>query len=377
MQSLHFLKVLGSGAMGSVYLAEMVSGHNFRRQIAVKIIKNEAQEAAPFISRMRDEARLLGLLQDDEILQVINLVQVQGRDAILMEYVEGTDLARIMSSGLNISPKAIATLGAISAGVLHRAHTAVDPRTRLPLNVVHRDIKPANIMVTKNGGVKICDFGVAKARFEGQESRTSPDQILGTLQYMSPEYLRTGEISPAADVLALGLTIVEMLTGNRFGRPRLKKIEHEETVERLFASTRLPNNLINILKQCLDWNPQRRPNAARLEDELYNIADSLPGLSLRRWAAKVIPQLETTITKEADTLGLLGQTITMTEHAFVLERTLDTPPGSELLPTTSMSLSRNSSALEESAPKSQNYDRLVGVGMGLLLFILTLPLYLM
>ena len=120
MQSLHFLKVLGAGAMGSVYLAEMVSGHNFRRQIAVKIIKNEAQDAAPFISRMRDEARLLGLLQDDEILQVLNLVHIKGRDAILMEYVEGVDLAKIAGNNISISPKAITTLGAISAGVLHK-----------------------------------------------------------------------------------------------------------------------------------------------------------------------------------------------------------------------------------------------------------------
>ena len=377
MQSLHFLKVLGSGAMGSVYLAEMVSGHNFRRQIAVKIIKNDAQEAAPFISRMRDEARLLGLLQDDEILQVLNLVHIQGRDAILMEYVEGTDLAKVASSNVTISQKAIATLGAISAGVLHRAHTAVDPRTRLPLNVVHRDIKPANIMVTKNGGVKICDFGVAKARFEGQESHTSPDQILGTLQYMSPEYLRTGEISPAADVLALGLTIVELLTGNKFGRPKLKKTEHDSSVERLFATSKLPNNLITILKQCLDWNPQRRPNAARLEDELYNVADSLSGLSLRRWASKVIPPLEITTHNREDKLNLLGQTITMTEHAFAMENTLDEPPNNNLLSPSSLSLSRETHQGSEINQNEQNYDTIIGLGLGLVLFLLTAPLYLL
>jgi serine/threonine-protein kinase len=377
VQSLHFLKVLGAGAMGSVYLAEMVSGHNFRRQIAVKIIKNEAQDAAPFISRMRDEARLLGLLQDDEILQVLNLVHIQGRDAILMEYVEGTDLAKIAGNNISISPKAIATLGAISAGVLHRAHTAVDPRTRLPLNVVHRDIKPANIMITKNGGVKICDFGVAKARFEGQESRTSPDQILGTLQYMSPEYLRTGEISPAADVLALGLTIVELLSGHKFGRPKLKKMEHEQVIEKLFASSRLPNNLTTILKQCLAWDPQHRPSAARLEDELYNVAESLPGLSLRRWAAKVVPQLEHSQASGVDQLNLLGQTITMTEHAFTMENTLDVPPNNDILSPSSMSLSKSPAQEDESTPNAKNYDTLIGVGLGIVLFLFTLPLYLL
>ncbi len=376
MQSLHFIKVLGTGAMGSVYLAEMASGQNFRRQIAVKVMKTEEADASPFISRMRDEARLLGLLQDDEILQVINLVSIQGRDAILMEYVEGEDLSKIASSDIPLSPKAITTIGAITAGVLHRAHTAVDPRTRLPLNVVHRDIKPANIMITKNGGVKVCDFGVAKAHFEGQESRTSPDQILGTLHYMSPEYLRTGEISPAADILALGITIIELLSGKKFGRPKLKRTEHEDAVQKLLQAARLPSRLNNILRQCLDWNPNHRPSAAKLEDELYNAADSLPGLSLRRWAAQAIPQLEHSNGPKSDPLQLLGQTITMTEQAFILDAssTLDTPIQSEPVQS-SLKEPVEQTFSEDAHQNTDNYVILMGVGLGLILYLLTFPLH--
>ncbi len=374
MQSIHFMKVLGSGAMGSVYLAEMVSGHNFRRQIAVKVIKSEMQDSAPFITRMRDEARLLGLLQDDEILQVLNLVNIQGRDAILMEYVEGADLAKIAKHNVPISPKAMATIGAITAGVLHRAHTAVDPRTRLPLNVVHRDIKPANIMITKNGGVKICDFGVAKARFEGQESRTSPDQILGTLHYMSPEYLRTGEISPAADILALGISLVELLTGNQFGRPKLKKVDHENSVQKLLRSSNLPAKLISILRQCLHWNPQHRPSAAKLEDELYNIAESLPGLSLRRWAAKSIPYIESTTQNSSDPLGLVGNTITMKEQAMVIDSSLDTHPSQSNL-TVSREIGTNINLIVEKQTEFEKYDILFGLVIGVLAFAVTAPFY--
>lgn len=378
MQSLHFIKVLGTGAMGSVYLAEMASGQNFRRQIAVKVMKSEEADS-PFITRMRDEARLMGLLQDDEILQVINLVNIQGRDAILMEYVEGEDLSTIASSDLPISPKALATIGAITSGVLHRAHTAVDPRTRLPLNVVHRDIKPANIMVTKNGGVKVCDFGVAKARFEGQESRTSPDQVLGTLHYMSPEYLRTGEISPAADILALGISLIEMMSGKKFGRPRLKRSEHEDSVVRLLQTTRFPPNLQSILKQCLAWNPNSRPSAARLEDELYNIAESLSGLSLRRWAAKTIPQLKQNTGPQIDPLRLLGQTIQMNEQSFILDSntTLDTPAPVDEPEYTHPSSITNINVQQDSAPDFGKYAILMGIGMGMLLYLLTLPIYLL
>ena len=365
--------------MGSVYLAEMASGQNFRRQIAVKIIKSDGLDSTPFISRMRDEARLLGLLQDDEILQVINLINIQGRDAILMEYVDGTDLAHIAESTLPLSPKAIATIGAITAGVLHRAHTAVDPRTRLPLNVVHRDIKPANIMITKNGGVKVCDFGVAKARFEGQESRTSPDQILGTLHYMSPEYLRTGEISPAADILALGISLIELLSGKKFGRPKLKRNEHEASVEKLLQSARFPPKLQALLKQCLDWNPQSRPSAARLEDELYNIAESLPGLSLRRWAAQTLPQMESLEAQE-DPLQLVGQTISVGEQAFILDSnaSVDAPVERPNRPQTiSTQLSTITSQTEENQTNHRKRAILMGVGIGLLAFVLSLPLYML
>ena len=376
MQSLHFIKVLGSGAMGSVYLAEMVSGQNFRRQIAVKVIKSEEAASSPFITRMRDEARLLGLLQDDEILQVINLVNIQGRDAILMEYVDGEDLSKIGNSELPLSPKAITTIGAITAGVLHRAHTAVDPRTRLPLNVVHRDIKPANIMITRNGGVKVCDFGVAKARFEGQESHTSPDQILGTLHYMSPEYLRTGEISPAADILALGISLIEVLSGKKFGRPKLKRAEHEEAVTKLLQVARFPPQLQSILKQCLEWNPNSRPTAARLEDELYNIADSLPGLSLRRWASQTLPQLEQQQDPLSDPLQLLGQTITLSSQAFILDpnSTLDTP-AEEGRATQTHTMEVCPSVTQENDTPSKKYAILMGAGVGFILFLLTLPVY--
>jgi serine/threonine protein kinase len=291
-----------------------------------------------------------------------------------MEYVEGADLAKIAKNNVPVSPKAMATIGAITAGVLHRAHTAVDPRTRLPLNVVHRDIKPANIMITKNGGVKICDFGVAKARFEGQESRTSPDQILGTLHYMSPEYLRTGEISPAADILALGISLVELLTGNKFGRPKLKKVDHENSVQKLLRSSNLPAKLIAILRQCLHWNPQHRPSAAKLEDELYNIAESLPGLSLRRWAAKSIPYIESTTPNSSDPLGLVGNTITMKEHAMVIDSSLDSPPSQSNL-TVSREIGTNINLVLEKQTEFEKYDILFGLVIGVLAFALTAPFY--
>ena len=92
MRTLTFIRTLGAGAFGTVYLAEFSSGQGFRRQVAVKVLLRSQADNEMFLSRIRDEARLLGLLQDDAILKVLDMVQIEGMDAVVMEYVEGVYL---------------------------------------------------------------------------------------------------------------------------------------------------------------------------------------------------------------------------------------------------------------------------------------------
>src|SRR4051812_3056466 len=99
MRMLQFQRLLGSGAFGSVYLADLVADRGFRRQVAVKVLLKDQAHGDMFLSRVRDEARLLGLLADDHILKVLELAKVDGRDAVMMEYVEGVDLAAIVENG--------------------------------------------------------------------------------------------------------------------------------------------------------------------------------------------------------------------------------------------------------------------------------------
>ena len=161
MRTLTFNRLIGAGNMGAVYHAELRVPGGFCRPCAVKVIQDGGPDRDHFVSRMRDEARLLGMLQDEQILGVSELVMVAGRDAVIMEYVEGVDLSDLLGKS-PVPPRALAELGAEMAGTLQRAHTAVHPTTQEPLNVIHRDVKPANVMVTTRGSVRLLDFGVAR-----------------------------------------------------------------------------------------------------------------------------------------------------------------------------------------------------------------------
>ncbi|MDP2309964.1 MAG: protein kinase [Pseudomonadota bacterium] len=312
MRSLHFQRLLGSGAFGSVYLADLVGDRGFRRQVAVKVLLKENAHGEMFMSRVRDEARLLGLLADDHILKVLELAKVDGRDAVLMEYVEGVDLAATVEAGFRPPPRALAELGAAVAGALHRAHRAVHPGSGEPLNVIHRDVKPANVMITSRGSVKLLDFGVARARFESRESHTG-QFVLGTLNYMAPEYIVTGEVSPAADIYGLALTLWESACGEVFGQPKLRQDLHQTRVEeRLELISGTHAELVPILRQMLAWEPRSRPDGAALERAFIAAMDMLRGTGLRSWAGDAVPQV---IAKEReaarDEVGFLGRTITL------------------------------------------------------------------
>jgi serine/threonine protein kinase len=308
MRKLAFIRPLGSGAVGTVYLADMVSGRGFRRQVAVKVLMGAQPGAEQFLTRMRDEARLLGLLNDERILEVSELVRVASRDAVIMEFVEGIDLATVVEAGQVIPARALAEIGAMVAGALHKAHVATHPSSGAPLGVIHRDVKPANVMVTVRGSVKLLDFGVARAHFEARESYTG-QLVLGTLNYMAPEYIVTGEVTPAADIYGLGIALFEAASGHEFGQPRIRRERFESAVEEALVSIRDSHGaLIPIFERMLLWDPTARPDGQTLERELMAAADELRGSSLRSWASSAIPPLLADASgAPEDPIGLAGQ----------------------------------------------------------------------
>lgn len=314
MRALHFQRVIGAGAFGTVYLAELVADKDFRRQVAVKVLQRDQPNAQNFMARVRDEARLLGLLQDDHILKVLEIVSVDGCDAVVMEYVEGLDLAALIAAGQRPPARALAELGAVVAGALNRAHTAVHPTTGQPLNVIHRDVKPANLMVTARGGVKLLDFGVARAKFQARESMTG-QFVLGTLNYMAPEYIVTGDVSPAADVYGLALVLWEAAMGEVYGQPRLKIDQHglrqEAQLARLVGEY---EPLVPVLREMLAWQPGQRPDTAVVERDLLAIADGIRGPGLRAWCQGVVPSLLAGGRSAEDPNGLVGREVALAER---------------------------------------------------------------
>lgn len=313
MRSLTFTRVLGSGAFGTVYLADLAGDRGFRRQVAVKVLLSGVPDAEMFVSRVRDEARLLGLLQDEHILEVIELVRIDQRDAVVMEYVEGVDLSVLIERGSLPPPKAIAELGAAVAGALHSAHHARHPETGEHLAVVHRDVKPANVMMTDRGGVKLLDFGVARARFAARESQTG-QFVLGTLNYMAPEYVLTGDVDGAADIYGLAVTLWESAAGDVFGQPKLKTEAHLKRLDERMAKLGPGYQpLAPILRDMLAWRPEARPSGRSIEERFFALADSLPGPGLRTWSAEAVrAAIAARPANPKDECGLLGRTLRIT-----------------------------------------------------------------
>ncbi|MCA9557233.1 MAG: serine/threonine protein kinase, partial [Myxococcales bacterium] len=196
------LQRLGAGGMARVYLArDTVLG----RTVAIKVLHTELDENEEVRARFLREARIFARLKHPHIVDIYDVVTTpEGAAAMVMEYVEGTDLHRVLASNPRLVPELAALVIRPLADALHYAHRE---------GVVHRDVKPANVLLGRDGSVKLSDFGIAKASEEDLLTRTG--DFLGTPAYIAPEQARGDAIGPAADQYALGVVLFEMVTGKR------------------------------------------------------------------------------------------------------------------------------------------------------------------
>lgn len=285
------LEELGRGGFGVVYRARLVAGAGFNKIVAIKVLNREVTANSEAAVRLRDEARMLGLLRHPALVQVDGLIELDGGWAVVMEYVPGLDLTSVLRRGPVPLRPALEIVAQVALA-LDCAWRTPGPHGG-PLRLIHRDVKPANIRVTPEGAVKLLDFGIARAEFEAREL-TRPTGFIGTIGFMAPERLDARD-GPEGDVYALGCVLFQLITGKANERASGDRVRHQERVEDAMAALQdaLPDanaELAGLVGATLQFDTAERPTARELALALEGLADTVKGPRLRRWAARALTE---------------------------------------------------------------------------------------
>ena len=305
------LRLLGRGAMGEVYLAkDTILG----RQLALKVIRPALAGLDPggeLQARFQREARSAGLLSHPHIVTVYEFGEENGLLFLAMEYVEGEDFGALLSEGA-LSPAEILEVIAQICEGLQQAHKN---------GILHRDIKPTNVMVTREEGAlraKLMDFGVAKAT---GAAATQTGQVVGTLAYMAPEYLRTGAAGPLTDLFSVGVMLHEALEGQRpFGGTTTGAVVYgiiHDPPRKLDAAhlKGISPSLVELVSGLLEKDPERRRPRSALELAKLLRAAKAPAWRLAEDA------LATTAISKATAASMASSSTTAGHHAKTDETT--------------------------------------------------------
>lgn len=296
------LQERNAGTFSRVYLAEARGGGGLARVVAVKVIKEQWSESNEILTRTRDEARLLARLQHRNILRVEALAQVEGQPAIVMEFVDGLDLQQLIERlarvRRRIPRRSVYRIMADATSAVAAAWEEIPVNGDGPLRVVHRDLKPGNLMVSKQGEVKVLDFGTA--RFDVGDRLASTGALrFGSLKYMSPERRLGDRGEHESDVYALGIVCLEMLLGEVLPVLPVEQIEHDaylwELIDRLgdlgLPDSRWDDAARQTLRGMIAAHPGRRLHASQLVPLFRSFSDAATGESLETFASSTVAEL--------------------------------------------------------------------------------------
>ena len=267
---------IGAGGMGEVYRA---TDSKLGRDVAIKMLPAAVAQDPERLARFEREARSLAALNHPNIVTIFSVEEADGSRFLAMELVEGESLDTLLAPG-GLPLSRFFEIAVPLADALSAAHER---------GIVHRDLKPANVMVTREGRVKVLDFGLAKLEAAGSnpnltstptESRaelTSEGQVFGTVAYMSPEQARGGKVDARSDVFSLGVVLYQMVTGER-------PFQGASAVDMISSILRdtppsvtdrrgdLPPHLARILRRCLEKEPRDRYQTSRdVHNELRDL----------------------------------------------------------------------------------------------------------
>ncbi len=278
--------LLGEGAMGRVFQAELTGPSGFRKPTAVKVMrKSVGADAEEYRQALVKEARIGAMLKHRNIVEVYDFGEIGRYPFISMELVDGVGLDKILKSGPLPASQALDLGIQLCAGLDH-AHSGVTIEGR-PAPVVHRDLKPSNILLDRDGLVRIMDFGIAKAAVVSGIV-TATGMTRGTPSYMSPEQVRGKAVDGRSDLFAVGTVMFEMLTGQQLfrGRTLLETLNLIAAVEARLArpgflapAEAVVPGMAGVLRRCLRADPDRRFRRARdLVTAMSALRDLVPTL---------------------------------------------------------------------------------------------------
>ena len=296
VQHYRILDRIGAGGMGEVYRADDL---RLGRPVALKFLPPSLQSDPESRARLLNEARAASMLRSPNIAVTYDIGESDGRDFIVMEFVEGELLSSRVAKGALATREAIET-GIQVADALDEAHTR---------GIIHRDIKSANLIRTERGLVKVLDFGLAKfvagqaAADVTRQQMTLAGTVVGTVSYMAPEQALGKTVDGRADLFSLGVVLFEMLTGHvpfagTTPTEIIDRILHEDAppVSRFVSA--VPTSLDAIVARALEKAPEFRYQLARdIHNDLKGVAAELDAGPLRssRMAAAVMRRVESSV----------------------------------------------------------------------------------
>ena len=259
------LRLLGEGGMAQVWLAQ---DESLERKVALKRLRPQFAQDASLLARFRREARTVARLNSPYIVQIYDVGMNEQDSFIVMEFVDGQDLKKLLRLQAPLSvDETLELMRALTTGVA-TAHEA---------GLIHRDLKPANILISKRGQIKISDFGIARDLTKA--GMTQPGTIWGTSDYMAPEQAMGEQPAPTMDVYSLGVMMFEMLSGERpyTGRDATAVMmahinKPVPSLRRIMPS--VPENLSRLVVRLMSKNPASRPQDA---GALLNILSNYGG----------------------------------------------------------------------------------------------------
>jgi eukaryotic-like serine/threonine-protein kinase len=236
---------LGAGGMGEAWLAEREGDLGVNLICVLKIVRPTSGDLENAQRRFIEEARMLSLLNHNNISRIVDVGSSDGELYLAVEHVFGVDLQSMLRQ---LGPQRIPQPLVIHIvrellSALEHTHTLEHPVTGAPMNLVHRDVSPKNVMVTFDGAVKLIDFGIATSALHPK--LTAVHEVVGTLAYMAPEQIRGERLDGRSDLYALGAMLYEMVLGARY----VKSSEPSELARQLATGLFKPARMGELLPE--------------------------------------------------------------------------------------------------------------------------------